>query len=204
MKLTPLSPGQIRPRGDLADRLRAVWPTGLVEGTPGWVRHALLVGEGRGQLLVKAWARNNGILDLAPAAGLAEREVATAWADDLESHALAGQVGFDEYVCQMVWADAKGLRVALYGSATVKTEVAGTPLELVLDADSVGAKVVSVGVYPDGPASFTLFFRIPSWANGCLVTGEGASGVDVVDHDGWIELGRRWNRGDELTLRFDV
>lgn len=201
--LTPLNLGQIRPRGDFADRLRAAWAAGLAEGTPAWVRHGVLVGEGRGNLLVKAWAKRTGVGDLNAAAGLVPRDATTSWADDVEARARSGHLGLDEYVCQMVWNDAAGLRVALYGPATAKAVVAGVPVELVLSTPNPDAKAVEVEVFPEAPVILTLFFRLPGWASGCLVTGQGAAGVDVEDHDGWIELRRTWNRGDQLSLRFD-
>lgn len=203
MTLKPLNLGQIRPRGAFADRLRAAWVAGLVEGTPAWVRHGLLVGEGRGNVLVRGWAKRSGI-DLDAFAGPSPREPRTAWADDLEARASGGHLGLDEYLTHLVWADPAGLRVALYGPATVKTVVAGAPVELVLEAPFPGYHEVSVEVFPQDGAEFTLFFRIPAWAQGCLVTGQGAAGVDVEDRDGWIELRRRWNRGDTLGLRFDA
>jgi hypothetical protein len=201
--LTPLNLGQIRPRGDFADRLRAAWTAGLVEGTPAWVRHGLLVGEGRGNLLVKGWAKRSGVDDLNAAADLGPRDASTAWADDVEAQTRSGQLGLDEYVCQSVWNGPGGLAVALYGPVTAKAVVAGVPVELVVDTPNPDAKVVEVEVFPEAPVEFTLSFRLPGWSSGCLVMGQGAAGVDVEDHDGWIELRRPWNRGDQLTLRFD-
>jgi len=203
MTLNALPWGQIRPQGWIAAQMRQTWEAGLAEGSPSWVHHALLVGEGKGTLLVRAWARRSGaswVLSPPELGALADQ---TSWADEWEDRVKDGSLGLDEYVGRLVLADPAGLRVALYGPAVVKTEVAGVPLTLELDTAYPGESSVEVRLYPEAPVEFTLFFRIPGWAGGCLVTGDGASEGDVTDQDGWIVLRRPWNRGDSLRLSFD-
>lgn len=175
----------------------------MAEGSPSWVHHALLVGEGKGTLLVRAWARRSGVPFEALPPELGSDPGQTSWGDEWEERARAGEVGLDEYVARMVLVDDAGLRVALYGPAIAKTQVAGVPIALELDTVYPEVPSVEVRLYPEAPVEFTLFFRIPGWAGGCLVTGDGASGGDVVDQDGWIVLRRTWNRGDSLRLVFD-
>lgn len=193
MTLVPLPLGQIRPTGWFAARLRDAWEAGLPEGSVSWIRHAMLVGEGRGKLLVRSWAKRAGVVD------------AAAWAlpPPTEPHEADRCASLEERAVRLVWADPLGLRVALYGPAVVKTEVGGVPVELELETEALDATRVELRFYPESPVEFTLFLRLPEWASGCLITGEGAAGAEAEDREGWMELRRRWNRGDSLSLSFD-
>lgn len=205
MTLTPLPLGQIRPTGPVAARLLQVWDPGLPEGSASWVRHALLVGGGKGKLVVRAWAKARDPDALSLPGALEPLVVTgTAWADEFEARFRSDEVGLDELVVRQVWAEPTGLRVAFYSPATVKTEVAGVPVALEFETEYPENPRVEVRLYPETSVEFTLAFRIPAWASGCLLTGDGASGADAEDRDGWIELRRAWNRGDTLNLTFDL
>lgn len=108
------------------------------------------------------------------------------------------------YLRSQAFADADGLRVLLYGPASVKTVVAGVPLELELDTAYPDSLTVEVRLYPETSVEFTLFLRLPSWSEGCLVTGGGASGGTLSEDDGWLELRKVWGRGDTLTVAFEA
>lgn len=194
MSFSPLKLGQVKPRGRLAAALGAQWDAGPAEGSPAWLRCALMVGEGRGQLKVRAWAKSHGV-DFASL--LVPAPLEGSW-DDVDDRARSG-LGWDEYVAHMVVAHPRGLGFALYGDAVVKAEVVGTAVEVELAEESEGR--FEVTVYPEEPTEFTLFFRIPHWAQGCLITGEGAGAAEAGD--GWAEVRRTWQRGDTLTLVFD-
>lgn len=194
MTFHPLKLGQVKPRGRLAAALQAQWDAGPAEGSPAWLRCALAVGEGRGQLKVRAWAKAQG-LDFASL--LVPSPLEGSW-DGVDDRARSG-LGWDEYVAHLAVSHPAGLGFALYGDAVVKAEVAGTAVEIELVEQA--ERRFEVTVYPEDPAEFTLFFRIPRWAQGCLITGEGAGAAEAGD--GWAEVRRTWHRGDTLELVFD-
>lgn len=181
--------GQIRPTGWLAAQMRQTWSSGLPEGSDAWIRHALLVGEGKGTLQVRAWARRTGAGDnLSALAPVREGEAGT---------------GLDAFVCGMVQSDGRSLAVFDYGPVVVKAAVQGVPLTLEMASDEPEALGVDLHFYPEEPVTFSLTFRLPAWAEGCMVTGDGASGGELTDQEGWVELTRTWNRGDSLHLQFE-
>jgi hypothetical protein len=182
--------------------MRLTWNAGLAEGTPSWMGHALLVGEGRGRLLVRRWLAQNP--DPQPTDPEILEPADMAWADEWEAKAFAGELGLDEYVARQVLADPEGLRLAFYGPASIKTNVGGIPVELELETAYPESLTVELRVYPQTPVAFCLFLRIPGWVVGTLVTGDGASGGEMTDQDGWLALRRTWNRGDSLTIAFEV
>lgn len=201
MSLQPLSVGQIRPTGWVAEAMRQRWAAGLPEGGAPWARHALMVGEGKGKMLVRAWTNRNPGWSVPPTPLPGEDP---GWGDSLEAQAFSGGAGLDEYVAQQVFLDPRGLRIALYGPAVAKTEVASVAVEVELETTYPRDHSIDLRLYPETPVAFSLFLRIPGWASGALVTGDGASGGELTDQEGWLELRRTWIRGDSLTVRFET
>lgn len=183
--------GQIRPTGWLAAQMRQTWEAGLPEGSDAWVRHALLVGEGKGALLVKSWARRTG---MSPDIG--------ALAPPADPRQTA-QEGLDEFVCRMVQTDGSGLAVVDYGPVVVKTAVLGVPLTIEMTNEGPEDLSVELHFYPEEPLTFPLSLRLPEWAEGCMVTGDGAGSGELTDQEGWLQLQRTWCRGDSLHLLFE-
>jgi len=171
-------------------------------GSLEWIRLALMVGEGKGTLQVRSWAKAQGVdpdaLALPP-----DQPPSIAWADALEQAVLAGQASWDEYAARLVWTEPGALRVAVYASATIKAVVGGVDVTVELISEGPGHPEVEVRLYPAEPIEFSLFLRLPGWSSGCLVTGEGASRGEAEDREGWFELRQLWKRDDGFTLRFD-
>lgn len=56
---------------------------------------------------------------------------------------------------------------------------------------------------PEAPTPATLILKMPAWAQGCLITGEGVSSSEVEEETGWMELHRVWQPGESIQLQFE-
>jgi hypothetical protein len=125
-------------------------------------------------------------------------------ADELERLARTNPDLLLALVETSVLAGPRGLWVALYAPVTAKTRVAGVPVELECETESPEALKAALRVYPESPVEFSLFLRVPGWAEGLLITGDGAQGGAFTDLEGWVEIRRTWSRGDSLDLTFEA
>lgn len=102
-----------------------------------------------------------------------------------------------------VMARADGLAVNYYGSGTTTVALAGGPrVRLVQATDYPAGAEVDLRVSPAVPAEFTLALRIPAWSEQTAVELNGRA-VDGVRPGSYLELRRRWRRGDRVRLLFD-
>jgi hypothetical protein len=245
--------GAVRPEGWIAALMKEEWERGFADGgsRDRWMRHALLVGGGKGRLEARAWVNrlltspegsgslsppvaravlayaqvtgDTRVFDLLPRApepaashspdipnpdfdsclALLESSASREWADRMEALVLGNRDLSPALAEAAVLADPSGLRIALYGPVRVKTPVAGVSVEIECETDFPAARTVALRFYPQESVEFSLFLRVPSWAEGLLITGDGAHGGEMADEEGWVEIRRRWNRGDSLDLTFE-
>ena len=215
------------------------------------MRHALLVGGGKGRLEARAWVNrlltskegsgnlsppvaravlayaqvtgDTRVFDLLPRAVDHPTPLATEgpeadlesclvqleatgtrdWADRVEGLVLGNRDLSPALAEAAVFADPSGLRIVFYGPVRVKTPVAGVLVELECDTDFPAGRSVALRVYPEEPVEFSVFLRVPGWAEGLLITGDGAHGGELTDQEGWVEIRRRWSRGDALDLTLE-
>lgn len=104
-----------------------------------------------------------------------------------------------------------GLAATLYGPCKVSATVAdGTPLKLTCQTAYPFEEAIRVGVEPQQPASFPLYFRIPGWcAKPRITVNEAALDAvadvkGVAEVKGFIRIQRRWSPGDAIALDFPM
>ncbi|GAA0336374.1 glycoside hydrolase family 127 protein [Actinoallomurus spadix] len=102
--------------------------------------------------------------------------------------------------------DDDGLRIHLYGAATVDATVRGAPVQVAMRTDypwqgRVELTVTAEGARAGGP--WTLALRVPAWcaAYSVLVDGEP---VRLEAVDGYLHLTRDWASGTTLVLDLDM
>lgn len=94
----------------------------------------------------------------------------------------------------------EGIDVNLYIPSRVTWIPDGVRVSLAMETGYPAENAVAISISCDHPVEFTLRLRVPSWAQGRanVTTGERAiaSGVPGT----YIELRRRWKRGDTIRL----
>lgn len=193
-----------RPAGALAQRLAALWEASSPEDREAdpvtWVRLALLAGGGRGRIEVRRWAAQADRSRPGVAEALAEV------GEPLPASPPAARHDVDGLLIRIGWSVVRvagGLQVEAYLPLEIRTTVDGAEVRLELRPGGTNDREVTLTVSPNGPVSFTLYVKMPSWAQGCLITGLGASAGEVDDQTGLISLSRTWGPGDEVGLLFD-
>ncbi|GAB2844789.1 glycoside hydrolase family 127 protein [Actinoallomurus bryophytorum] len=97
-------------------------------------------------------------------------------------------------------ADDEGLRIHLYGSATVDAAVRGVPVRLRMRTEYPWQGRVELTVTgPAGSAPWTLALRIPAWCPAYTVLVDGVP-VRAEAPDGYVRLRRVWAHGTTVVL----
>ena len=103
-----------------------------------------------------------------------------------------------------VFVGSGGITVALYEPGhgeVVLNDGARIRLGITGDYLSEGHSAISVAC--DSPIEFTMRLRIPRWSARTVVRVNGAA-VPTTEPGSWLPLTRRWARGDEVTLDFEL
>jgi len=98
-----------------------------------------------------------------------------------------------------------GVAINLYGGNQLKTDfLDGEKIELVQATDYPwdGRVEVQVKTCPDSP--FSLYTRIPAWAEGTKVIVNGTEIEAEVNPGTYLRLHRTWRSGDRLTLEMPM
>lgn len=97
------------------------------------------------------------------------------------------------------------IAVHLYGESTVKTEVAGTKVELSQTTRYPWNGAVRLSVKPEKPTRFAISLRIPGWAKAAKLTVDGVA-VDLaaVTVDGYARLEREWTGREAIDLELPL
>jgi DUF1680 family protein len=97
------------------------------------------------------------------------------------------------------------IAVHLYGESTVKTEVAGSKVELSQATRYPWNGAVRLSVKPEKPTRFAVSLRIPGWAKAAKLTIDGAT-VDLaaVTVDGYARLEREWTGREAIDLELPL
>jgi DUF1680 family protein len=95
-----------------------------------------------------------------------------------------------------------GLAVNWYGPGVMQARTAGTTVRLTQTTEYPVEPTVVLQVAPTRATEFTLRLRIPGWSQRTqvLVNGDTVSGVAAGSY---LDLRRRWKRGDRVEVRFD-
>ncbi len=98
----------------------------------------------------------------------------------------------------------EGLALNWYGPGSAKTRLApGLDVELAQDTEYPRRGRIEIRVSPTRAAPFTLKLRIPYWSARTRVKVNGKS-ICGVESGSYLELERRWKRGDKVELDLDM
>jgi DUF1680 family protein len=98
-----------------------------------------------------------------------------------------------------------GLAVHLYGGGTTIVNVAGRATGITETSDYPWDGNITVVVDPEEPNEFTLWLRIPAWAEGAAARINGVA-TDLPGNlvRGYLALRRLWQPGDTITLNLPM
>ena len=102
-----------------------------------------------------------------------------------------------------VMATPRGLALNNYLPGTFTVSVAGQEVRLVLDRDYPIGDSQRVRIASSGDAEWTLQFRLPAWSANTRVQANFEGAPATALPGSYLEIRRRWNAGDEVTLQFN-
>ncbi|MBV9619734.1 MAG: glycoside hydrolase family 127 protein, partial [Gammaproteobacteria bacterium] len=94
-----------------------------------------------------------------------------------------------------------GLYVNLYIPSRVRWSQAGVRCALRQQGNYPFADTISARLELERPVAFTLYLRIPSWADGARIAVRGAAPSQSVEPGRFMALERTWRNGDEVELQ---
>jgi DUF1680 family protein len=99
----------------------------------------------------------------------------------------------------------EGLAVHLYGGGSTIANVGGRAIGLTETSTYPWDGTVSIVLDPEQPTEFTVWLRIPGWAEGATARINGV-GTDVAGNleRGYLALRRLWHPGDTVVLHFPM
>lgn len=106
------------------------------------------------------------------------------------------------YVIHMWMATPdQGLAATLYGPCTVSA-LAGANVRVKLACETAYPfdEAIRITVEPQRPASFPLYFRIPTWCKAARILVNGSPVSASPGSSGFVRIQRQWSRGDTVTL----
>lgn len=98
-----------------------------------------------------------------------------------------------------------GLRSVAYAPATVRTDIDGRPVQLVIDTNYPFEETVTITVETQRAESMPIHLRIPSWASGHRIVVDDVP-VDRRAEDGHVVINQSWQGRHviELTIPMSV
>ncbi len=100
---------------------------------------------------------------------------------------------------------AQGIYVNLFHSSTLDWHLEnGAGVRIAQQTEYPWKGAVDFTVDPATATEFSLFVRIPAWADGTTVTADGWSIREVPKAGEYFEIHRRWAAGDKVHVTFDM
>ena len=127
---------------------------------------------------------------------------------ELNCCSVNGARGFGLLSEWALMSDEKGLILNWYGPSVMETQVEGQgngraiSVKIRQETEYPRSGSVKLVIEPERAAEFRLALRIPHWSTKTRVTLNGR-GIDNVQPATYLELDRRWKRGDTLELVLD-
>ena len=100
-------------------------------------------------------------------------------------------------------AKANGIDVNLYGQGSATVKVGKNTVSLTQQSTYPESGDVKVLVNPEKSEKFVLKLRIPAWSARTVVKVNGEA-VDGVSAGNYLTIDRTWQKGDVVTLGFDM
>jgi DUF1680 family protein len=96
---------------------------------------------------------------------------------------------------------AEGLYVHMFHNSTLDWRLEnGTPIRVTQETKYPWEGDVTITVSPASASDFTLFVRIPAWADGANVAVNGKSAPGVAKQSEYFTIKRHWQAGDKVRL----
>ena len=112
-------------------------------------------------------------------------------------------MGWTWYVMNLWQKTADGgLAAYLYAPNVVETTVNGQKICLKTETNYPFNGNVKITVTKDG--EFPLYFRLPKWNTKCALSLNGAKTSFYSQKSGYVRIERKWERGDQIILDFDM
>lgn len=107
-----------------------------------------------------------------------------------------------DYRISSYFRDPRGIYVNLYLPSTLTGTYSGATYRLILRTSYPYSDHIRLEMTVSQPATFSVFLRIPAWAQGARIGGAGLSSEGTVDAGRFAEIRQEWRSGDrvELTL----
>ena len=104
----------------------------------------------------------------------------------------------------MYQPDGKTIRVNFYAPSEATVELSDKQsVQLTQQTDYPKTDEIIIRVNPDKSQQFTLDLRIPAWSAATTVKVNGEPQTGVLPGS-YLSLNRKWRKGDEITLQFDL
>ena len=97
-----------------------------------------------------------------------------------------------------------GLYVHLYDNSELKWRLEdGTGIQFTQKTDYPWQGIVDISLTPAAPAQFTLYLRIPGWADSAEVSVNGKK-INGAMPGQYLPIRRQWSQGDAIRLQLDM
>ena len=96
------------------------------------------------------------------------------------------------------------LFVNLYMGNETDVKISGTTISLVQKTNYPWEGKVHLEVNPSKPINCAVNLRIPGWCKSYMVTVNGAGISPAKMENGYLNISRRWSKGDKVTLDLDM
>jgi DUF1680 family protein len=105
----------------------------------------------------------------------------------------------------MYGTSPQGVYVNLFHSSELNWHLEnGTGIRLAQHTEYPWKGAVDLTVDPARAAEFSLFVRIPAWADGTTITGDSGQFREAPKPGEYFEIHRRWAPGDKLHIAFEM
>ena len=97
-------------------------------------------------------------------------------------------------------SDEPAIAATLYGPCEVRTQVAGTRVEIEEKTSYPYSGDVKIVLHPDQPVAFCLWLRNPEWSKATKIV---CLGADISQVGSFWQLRKEWKTGDTIVIHFD-
>ena len=92
------------------------------------------------------------------------------------------------------------IAATLYGPCEVRTEIAGTPVQIIENTIYPYSGEVEIKINPAKKIAFCLWLRNPEWSSKTKIV---CPGADICQVGAFWQVRKSWKAGDVILIRFD-
>jgi len=105
-----------------------------------------------------------------------------------------------DYLISTCFRDSNGVYVNLFVPSTVRGIQSGAAYRLTVTTEYPYEDNIRFRFALSKPAAFSLFLRVPAWANGARLATNGLRGDQELKPGTFAEIRREWQDGDQIDL----